>query len=54
MKIVESTYVNGQIYDLVLRNNIVFHSFRYDAIERAFIKGEDKIDQREVSMFREV
>ena len=47
-------YINGHLYDLVLRNNIVYHSFLYDAIDKAFVKGEFKIYQHDVSMFREV
>ncbi len=54
MKNRNSMYVNGQLYDLVLWNNIVYHSFSYDAMSRAFFKGEDKVDPRDVTMFREV
>lgn len=54
MKDYKSLYVNGQRYDIVLRNNVVFRSFVYDALDRVFIKGEDKVHQREVSMYMEV
>lgn len=54
MNSVYNLYVNGQVYDIVLRNNVVFRSFIYDAESKAFIKGNDKVDQREVSMYREV
>lgn len=54
MKSVYSLYVNGQVYDIVLRNNVVFRSFMYDASCGAFIKGSDKVDQRDVSMYIEV
>lgn len=53
MNSVYSLYVNGQVYDIVLRNNVVYRSFIYDAASRAFVKGEDKVDQRDVSMYRE-
>lgn len=54
MNSVYSLYVNGQIYDIVLWNNVVFRSFKYDAESRAFIRGNDKVDQRDVSMYIEV
>lgn len=54
MNSVYSLYVNGQVYDIVLRNNVVFRSFMYDAQSRAFVKGSDKVDQRDVSMYIEV
>ena len=49
-----NNYINGHLYDLVLRNNIVYNSFLYDAMDKAFVKGEFKIYQHDVSMFREV
>ncbi len=50
----QNLYVNGQRYDIVLRNNEVFRSFMYNAFEKTFIKGKDKVQQWDVSMYIKV